>query len=406
MTEVVAQPSPFASLAPVPEAVNFGKFGFTAKRHNLYERCEHAAAVVPQGKDASPALASFQVRVSPDYLRIAATDMDRVVITGTKAMLAEGVHEGQVAEAYIPARRFLGIIREAPEGDVVVKVNGNKAVVTVSNGFSAELRLPDASAYPALVSPDDIGFAPYGREKFLAALRSVRHAVCKDASISNLTQVAISADGAGQVNITASDSARLARTALADFPVLAAVPASALGDLVRLLAASHEENLEAGHTAKLVAFRVSEVLLAVQKRTTPFPDVDAQLINPASANDQKFVVDKAALQAAIRRVRINADSGTAAIALWIAPEHVAVVAKDKEGNSARETVQAKWDGPGAERLVVVSHVALDEALAAYPGTTCQFWLGADKGKRRSMVLLDGGTLTQVLTQLQPSLVGY
>lgn len=402
MTEVAGQ-NPFAVLPSPPGVVDYGKFGFTAKRFILAGLCESAAAAVPAKEAGHPALGCFQVRVLNPGLRIAATDMERAVIVLTDAVVCEGVAAGAHAETYIPARRLLAILKEVPEGDVSVGVAGNKATVTAANGAVFELRLPDAGNYPVLPDPGEISFAPYSREKLLAALRSVRHAVCKDPSRSNLTQVAVTGAEGGEV-ITAADGARLARASIPGFPVTTTVPSSVLGDLARLLSSGLDEAVEAGGTAKLVAFRSGQTVLTVQRRSMSFPDVDADTLQPVSANDQVLTADKAALQSAIRRVRINADPSTSAIALALSAGQVSVEARDKDGNSAQEAVQAGWEG--ADRLVVVSHVALDEALSAYPGTSCQFRLGQDKGKLRSMVLLSGGGLVQVLTQLPPSLVGY
>ncbi len=396
---------PFAGSPAPPGAVDYGKFSFTVKRFILLDLCEHAAAAVSTGIEKTrPDLASFQVRLGgPDiYLRVSATDMERTVITSTPVV----AYAGQLDEVHIPARRLLTMLRESPEGDVEVRVAKNKAEVNVP-GASWKLVLPDSIAYPQLPNPSSFDFSLFSREKLLTALRLTRHAIGRDASRPNLTQVQFTGS-----SVTASDGSRLARAALTEFPLTACVPAPAVDDLVRLLTASSVPDIEAGQTEELVAFRAGHVILAATKRHMPFPDVDNQLIKPAEANEESVVVEKKELAGAIRRVRINADAATAAIGLCISPEQVAVIARDKSGNSAREAVEAKWDAKvtanpvATERLVVVNHVYLAEAIEAHPGAQCEFLLGKDVGKNLSMVLLRGEGMVQVLTQMPPALVGY
>lgn len=406
MTEQTTDVNPFAGSPAPTGAVDYGTFSFTVKRYILADLCKHAAVAVP-GRESErvPVLACFQVRLggSP-ALQVAATDMERTVFTETGTVPWDDT--APETTVYIPARKLLAILEEAPEGDVSIKVAKNKAEISVP-GVNWKQVLPDPGGYPKLPVPAAIEFSAYKREELLAALKTIRHAICRDASRSNLTQVQVDAGA-----ITASDGSRLARADLPGFPIDACVPSAAVDDLVKLLSTSPVEDIYAGQTPGLVAFRVGHVILAASKRQNPFPDVESQLIKPTEANNETLAVDKAELAKAIRRVRINADTGTAAIALFISPETVAVVAQDKNGNSAREVVPAKWvpalsaGEMAAERLVVVNHVHLAEAIEAHPGTVCEFQLGKDAGKKRSMVLLSGNGLIQVLSQMPPALVGY
>lgn len=393
---------PFAP-AP-PGAVDYGKFSFTVKRYILADLCKHAAVAVPS-RDTMAILGCFQVQLGGlSALQVAATDMERTVFTQTDTVPWDDT--ASPASVYLPARKLLAMLDEAPEGDVTIKVAKNKAEVSVP-GASWSLVLPDPGGYPKLPDPGTIEWLPYKRETLLAALKLIRHAICRDASRANLTQVAIDAG-----TITASDGSRLARAELPEFPISACVPAAAVADLVKLLSTIPVENIYAGQTPGLVAFKVGHVIQAASKRQMPFPDVDNQLVKPAEQNDESLVIDKVQLAKAINQVAINADTATAAIGLWVAPEHVAVVARDKSGNSARVVVPAKWvpaletGEVKTERQVVVNHVHLAEAIEAHPDGACEFLLGKDMGKKRSMVLLSGGGLVQVLSQMPPALVGY
>lgn len=405
MTEALLEEQdtdPFSGQQAGP--VDYGKFTFTAARHILADLCEHAAAVIGAREAAQrPDLGCFQVTTSDvPVLQVAATDLERVVIARTEAVSCP---DGSSQRAYIPARRLLAILREIPQGDVTVSVSGNKAEVRAAGSARWDLRLPGASAYPQLPAPSSLGFADYPRVKLLEALKAVRHAACRDGSLANLTQVAITCTGGeAQPVATAADGSRMARAALPGFPQELCVPVTVLDDLVRLLSGSPAEDIAAGQTKNLVAFRAGHVVLAAAKRTALFPDVDAQLLKKTTANDQVLSVERDELAAAVRRVRINADTQSAAIALSLGKGEVTVLGRDGD-NSAAEKIPATWAGE-EDRLVVVSHVALSEALSVHPAKTCEFRLGKDIGKKRSLVYLNAEGITQVLTQLPPALVGY
>lgn len=388
--------NPFAAAPAGP--VDYGTFSFTLKRFVLIDLCERAIVAIP--REGIPVHGCFQVRVSDKTLRLAATDMERWVTAQTEAVTSDLVSGSK--DAYIPARKLLAMLHEAPEGDVIIKVTGNKAEIVVS-GASWTLQLPDSSNYPALPSPDSFEFQPYERSVLLTALKTIRHAVCRDASRANLTQISFT-ELDGKVYVTASDGSRLARVSVPDFPLVTTLPGPALDDLVKLLAVYPDEKVEVASTKSMVAFRAGHVMLATTKRATPFPNVEDQLLAPAAENQDQLTTDTAALRSAIRRVRINSDTETAAIALVAAGDKLTVESRDKSGNTATETIPAKWGKP--HRLAVVSHVFLDQALAVHPDKSVAFRLGKTEKKKLPKVLMEGGETTQVLSQMLPKLVGH
>jgi DNA polymerase III sliding clamp (beta) subunit (PCNA family) len=332
--------------------------------------------------------------------------MERTILASSSAVAAEDFDEGVVHEAFVPARRLMAILRETPDIDVSIAVKKNQAQVSAGSG-SWTLILPDSSGYPELADPAKLTFAPYGRQKLLDGLKAVRHVVCRDAGRPPLTQVEIKDDPlTPQSVITASDGIRFARARVDRYPIAAScVPASSLDDLTRILAAGQSDDAGVAETDDVLAFQAGPVVLVVARRTTPFPDVDRLLLQPAMENEFSLTIDRDELAAAVRRVRINADGETAAIVLEVTEGSVTVVARDKLGNSATEALPAGWS-QSKDRVLCVNHTYLAEMLAANPGKSCAFRLGKDLGKRRSMVLLEGDGIVQVIAQMAPALVGY
>jgi DNA polymerase III sliding clamp (beta) subunit (PCNA family) len=349
-------------------------------------------------------------------LSLAATDMERTVIASAEAVVCHPApEENGYFQVFLPARRVLNILHEAPQGDITVWVKKDHATVS-ADGTSWRLSLPVDEGYPVLTDTGAMTFTPYSREQLLEALKAVRHAVCKDAGRPNLTQVAITAETEDENPIrvvTASDGSRMARVRLDGFPAPLCIPSTVLDDLLRLLAASPVENIGVGQTEGAqgaVVFTAGHVILAARKRMAAFPDIDRLLLAPALGNKDQLNVDKDQLLTAIRRVRINADSETSAIALRLYPaepggsSRVTVVSRDKGGNSAEEVITAAW--AGGERLLVVNHQFLTEMVQAHPSPSCVFRLGKDSGKKRSMVMLNGEGSVQIIAQMPPGLVGY
>jgi DNA polymerase-3 subunit beta len=396
--------------AEPPGGVDYGKFEFSVTRFNLHALADWVSAAVSKGATL-PVLGCFQVTVSPGELRLAATDMEISVIAKTLSVAYGGQESAQV---YIPAAKLQAILKSAPEGDVKVAVKKNLATVTASGGASWVLKLPDPAGYPEGIFPEEVEFAPVGREKFLAALKTVQHSVCRNAGSPLYTQVAVAeaefAGGRREMSATSSDSVRLARAPLPGYPAAMNIPAGALDQLSKLLAGSPVEEAEVGETPQLLVFRVGPVTLAAKRKQDPFPDVEKLVLKPAQENKDRLGVDRAELLSAIARVKINADSSTSAIALNLASDHgggtLTVVSRDKNNNSAQETIPADWDA--GDRLVVVNHQFLTDMLTVHPSGACAFWLGKPLGKRRPAVLLsdDESGVTGVIPQMAPELVGY
>jgi DNA polymerase-3 subunit beta len=399
-----AQEDPFGSGSLA--AAQYEPFSFTVKRLVLASLADKAISVIPTG-NTMPVLKHFLVQVAPGLLRMAASDLELSVLASTPAVTADAVQT-----LVLPARRLLQIVREAPGDDIIVDVAGEFAAVR-SGTAKWDLFLADCSEYPPLPDPAEVTMHPVGREEFLGALKTVRHAVGRDSGRPALMQVDISAPAAGQpgtTQVTACDSVRFARTALAGFGLSMQIPSGALDSLVKTLESSEQDEVHTGETEAgsrgFLVFRIGGTVFLAAKTMAKFPDVEKLLLRPALENRLVLTADKAELAAAVRRVRINADPETSAVGLKLSAGSLAVIARDKYGNRAEETVSAGWEH--GERLVVVNHQFLTELLAAHPSPACRFFLGPEAGKKRSVLMLrdeESGT-TGIVYQMLASLVGY
>jgi DNA polymerase III sliding clamp (beta) subunit (PCNA family) len=342
------------------------------------------------------------VTVSPGLLRLAATNTELTIVAETPAVSAES--EGQ---AYIPAKKLREILKEAPDGDVTVRVKKNMATISAGKGSGWDLRLPDGSAFPELPDLSLAEFRPADRAKLLAGLKTVRHTVGRDAGRPPLMQVSIAeghAPDGPYMAVTSSDGPRMTRAPVGAFPFPVRILAGGLDHLIKLLAGSQAEEVQVAVAEPGPVFRAGPVTLMVSRWAPEFPDVDELILRHVAGNKDTLTVDREELTAAIRRVRINAPDNSAVV-LHLDEDSLVVEARDKH-DAATETVQASWSGES--RVLVVSHGSLLEMLAAHPSRSCVFRLGPDKGKRRSMVMLadEGSGVTGVIAQMPPGIAGY
>jgi DNA polymerase III sliding clamp (beta) subunit (PCNA family) len=394
------------------QVAGYDSVTFTMRRQWLAQLADWAVAAVPSGTPTLPVNGCFRVDVEAERITVAATDQQLSVFATTQAV--ETKTPGVV---FLPAKRLRELLSVAPEGDVTIAVKGMSARVTAGSA-SWSLRLFPAGGYLGLPDLSGSEFAEVGRESLLRALQAVRHAVGKDLGRPSYTQVRIAQSG-GCMAAMAADSSQFARARLPGFPFPLSIPLVALDDLTKLLAKGQDDMAQVAETDSLAVFRVGYVTLAAARSGSEFPDPALLLPLATPESDRRLVVDKAELTGALRRARVNADARTSAVALIASGEGgratLTVMAKDKDGNSAQDTIDAAdWSQPTAdgrepvagEQQAVVNAVFLETMLAAHRSAACEFRLGRDRGAVRFPVLLEDDAAGIVSTCTQMTQVGY
>jgi DNA polymerase III sliding clamp (beta) subunit (PCNA family) len=381
----------------------YGPLEFTVRRSVLAQMAEWAVAAVPAGPVTQAVNSCFQVTVSPERLALAAADQRLAVFTEVQAVIAQSA--GQV---YLPARKLKAILAEARDGDVTVSAKGSQALVTAGSA-AWHLRLFPPDGYTGLPDLSDAQFAPVSREVLRTALETVRHAVSKDGGRPSFTQVRIAASDEGMF-ACAAGSNQFSRAPVPGFPCDMLIPGPALDDLVRLLAKSQEDKVEVAAAGPYAVFRAGPVTMAALRTAKDFPDTDKLFLQLVRGNDMTLRVDRDELTAAIRRVRINADTTTSAVALIADSDdgkrgRLTVTSRDKDANSAEEVIPAEWEH--GLTVLAVNAVFLSAALAVHPSPVCEFKVGKDRGKVRAPLLLEDSVkqVSGICYQMPASLAG-
>jgi DNA polymerase III sliding clamp (beta) subunit (PCNA family) len=235
-------------------------------------------------------------------------------------------------------------------------------------------------------------FTTTGRRLFLESLQAVRYAASRDPSRSNLNIIDVR-----EGKLTACDGSRIQQITLPNFTQNLRIPMSAVDDLIRLLKISELQTVDVGQSNDKLIFRFGSDVFIVNKFEAQFPDMEAQMLRPAMENRHVLTVDKSDLLDAVRRVRINADVESSAIALELAGEQLTITAKDKYGNTAAETLDATFTG--APHTVMVNHRYFAEMVNTHGDTSCVFRLGIDTKTRRTPLLLQSEKGVAVVQQM-------
>lgn len=343
------------------------------KKFVLAALLDKAITVVPT-RDVMPVLKCFQFQVDPQRLRIIASDLEMSLIASTPMVT---VH--QSGTAVFPAKKLVEILRNAGDFDVHIKVVNTTATIAIGSA-SWTLQLQGGDDYPAMPAVTEAQFTTVNRQLFADAITAVRYAASRDPSRANLGIIDIT-DG----KLTAADGSRIQQIRISDCPINMRIPIAAVDDLLRLLKISELENIDVGQSEMKLIFRFGSDVFIVNKFFAQFPDIEAQMLRPALENKHTLDVDRAELLAAIKRVRINADPESSAIALHLENNELTITAKDKFNNTASQTIFASFTG--SPRTIVLNHRYLTDMIATYGEATCNFRLGDDTKTRRTPVLL-------------------
>jgi DNA polymerase III sliding clamp (beta) subunit (PCNA family) len=396
---------PFAGQEVSP-GQSYAGITFSASRFVLLALAEKILPIVPN-RDYQPVLRNIAVRVAANGLRFAGTDLELMVIVSTELSECKDIDPAAYQDILLPAKTLAQILKQAPEGDVTIRVSGDEAEVDAGDSrwrIKLSTAIADFPKIPELLVP--AATAP--RVPFLAAIKGVRHAISKAGTKPNLSQVAIAKGSDGVMQVIASDGQRCACIPLPDFPQAMRIPAAstptAVDELVRMLSSSEAENFGVGSYGDKLVFFIDSVTLTVDPLTWEFPDMEAQFLKPAMLNNQLLEVSRADLIQAIHRVMITADSATSAIGLRLDNGQVVLYARDSKQNYSQATLSAEWQG--GERLLVLNFQALLDMLAVYSQPTCKFLLGKDHGKRKASVLLSSDAFIGITTQMTGHLLGY
>jgi DNA polymerase-3 subunit beta len=311
---------------------------FTITREKLQEGLAAVAGSVPT-RTTLPVLSNLLLETDGDGVRLSGTDLDTAVSVRVPAEVEE---PGAITA---PARKLQEIARELPAGPVGIATQGDGIAITGGRSRFRLNGLPkdEFPAFPAV--PFEESWRLTGKE--LSQLIShVSFAVSTEETRPILNGVLWELRE-GEMRMVATNGHRLAKMTIpreqAGGEGDLIVHPRALGQVEKLF--RPEDTVEVARSENHLGFRGAEVQIFTRLIEGPYPNYD-QVI--PKDNDKSLIVEKAGLNAAIRRMAIVASDQTHRIRLALGGPVLRFSVQTPDLGEATEELEVEYEGTPLE----------------------------------------------------------
>ena len=307
------------------------------KRDMLFDGLQRVFSVVPQ-KPTLPVLTNFLLRATQEGLSISGTDMDLSVTTKLDCEI-EG--EGAVT---VNAKRFLSIIRELPEGDVTIRIEGERVTVDFAHGQSSIMGM-SSTDFPSIKEMIEGVTVELSGADFFEMVDKTSFAVAIERTRVALTGVywRISSDNMVMV---ATDGHRLSlmerrRDVKTDKVSEAIVPPKTLGQVSRIVSGGIDlERII--FSEGMVLFQFGGTTVFSKLIEGPYPDF--RQVIPAQ-NSKNVYVSTEELAAAVRRVSVLSSTITHQVRFSLTPGQLEISTSNVDiGGESCENISVRYEG--------------------------------------------------------------
>jgi DNA polymerase-3 subunit beta len=300
-----------------------------------------AAGRVSSSKSTIPVLSHVLLSANGGAVELAATDMEIGLRVPVEASVEE---EGEVVLPRLAAE----VVRSMAGGQVSLEHRRGEGQVHLESGGSRfALNCLQGSDFPELPSDDGTGTA-IPADVVTAITETVTRAASRDDTRPVLTGVLVRTGPSG-LTMVATDSYRLAVKSAPFEPAPAEdreaiVPARALVEVGRLLAATKAGEVEMALTESRALFRVGGARLTSRLIDGQFPDY-RQLV--PDTFEHEVVFDRAELASVLGRIAVLAQR-TSPMRMAFAEGQVTVSTQSDQFGEARESLPVPYSGESME----------------------------------------------------------
>lgn len=323
---------------------------------------------VIERRNTIPVIANVLLQAEAGQLTLTATDLDAEAAACCPCA-------GTSAFTTLPAANLHDIVRKLPEGCEITLSGDGKAWTVAGGRARFKLHCLPGSDFPIMsTAAFDHEFA-VPAETLKAMLETVKHAISSEETRYYLNGVYLHPIGSGHLVAVTTDGHRLAR-------VPAALPTGAEGCAAVIVPRKTIELFskmlpEKGDvTLSVSQSRIKLTLDSGAALTSKLIDAtypDYRRVIP-SANPNRYLVDRAALSAAVDRVSTISSSKGSAVKFAFADSEIRVSAINPDAGEAEEFVAAERLSGDAVEIGFNGRYTLD-TLAAITSENVQFELG-------------------------------
>jgi len=306
-------------------------------KDSLFESLQRVFNIVPQ-KPTLPVLSNFLLRALSDRLYVSGTDMDISITTSAECRIQE---DGDIT---VNAKRFIGVIRELPPGDIEITVDNERVIVDFRNGQASIMGMP-SSDYPALKDSIEGANVGIAGTDFVEMVEKTGFSVSQDRTRLALTGIfwKVAHD---EMVMVATDGHRLSlfRRSMdikTEGEPEVIVPPKTLNQAAQIISSGTE--------IKKVVFSDGAIFFDFDTTTIfskliegPYPNF-RQVI--PTTNSKKVYISTEELNAAVRRVSVLSNSITHQIRMSVTPGKIELATRNEDiGGESRESIDVRYDG--------------------------------------------------------------
>ncbi len=310
----------------------------TITRQNLHTGLAAVSASIP-AKTTLPVLSNVLLEAGDNEVRISGTDLDVSIRVNVPAQVDQG---GAIT---VPGKKLQEITRELPDEPVDLHVSGHQ--LEISCGYSRfKLNGLSSDEFPNFPAIDFEKGWTVSETSLRRLIQATAFAVATEESRPILNGVFWELEES-RMSMVATNGHRLAKMVV-DTPASGGVaefivPPSALSQVERLF--NGDAELTVARTANHLGFRSDAKEVYTRLVDGKYPNYE-QVI--PKDNDKLAIVDKAAMEAAVRRMAVVASTQTHRIKLAFQGDKVLLEATTPDLGEAHDELQIDYDGDGLQ----------------------------------------------------------
>lgn len=311
----------------------------TITRQNLHRGLGAVAASIPT-RTTLPVLSNVLLETDDDALWISGTDLDVSIRIRVPAEVVQG---GSVT---VPGKKLQELTRELPDEPVDLHVRGHQ--VEIQCGYSRfKLNGLPSEEFPNLPAIDFEEGWTVPEQTLATLINTTSFAVSQEESRPILNGVLWELED-GRMSMVATNGHRLARMALQVSATgggrsALIVPPAALAQVVRLFDGDGE--LTVARDGNHLGFRSAEKEVYTRLIDGKYPNYE-QVI--PKDNNKTARVDRATMEAAVRRIAVVASASTRRVKLSLEEDRVHLDAMTPDLGEAHDEVELDYEGEGLE----------------------------------------------------------
>ncbi|NLG19021.1 MAG: DNA polymerase III subunit beta [Fibrobacter sp.] len=309
------------------------------QKKDLNDLLQKAFPIIP-AKSSLQILSNFKLTYTGFHLEISATDLDHSLkVAGT----ATGDGPFDVT---VNARKAFEIVRELPDGNIILDVDENVLSINCESGFSCKIAGADSRDFPGFPEVSTSNEFEISTQSLKEMIVKSSFAVAKDESRACLCGILweINSHKTGMV---ATDGHRLGST-FVNIPlqiqdtIKGIVSPKSLINLIKIAdGKTPDEKVKVNIGEKYVTFSTPGMVMCSKLIDGPYPDYTKVIprVNPKTA-----IIERVMLQNAVRRVSVLSNQKTHLVKFTFSKENLEIVVLNKDiGGEAREVVPVEYN---------------------------------------------------------------